>query len=401
MKTLTTLLLLSFTAASIGRAAPPERLSEAEAIKAFKAELQEQAADGRFSGAVLVARAGKPIFQQSYGYADRDRKIRNKIDTKFRFGSMGKMFTAVAVLQLVQAGKIKLEDTVGHYLRNYPNREVAAVTIHQLLTHTGGTGDIFSPEFDAHRTQLKELADYVAFYGNRGLQFTPGSKWDYSNYGYVLLGRIIEVVSGQSYYDYVRNHIFLPAGMNSTDNLPENEHVRDLAVGYTRGGPRMLLPPPGPGQGGPPVLLPPPGSGPGERPQGPLNPPANGPLRSTDGTLPYRGTSAGGGYSTVGDFLKFVNALTTNVLLDAHHTQLLIAGKVDTPRPGTKYAYGFEAETMPDGARIFGHGGGSPGMNGRLSVFPKFGYVVVVLANLDPPAADDLARFIGDRLPAN
>jgi CubicO group peptidase (beta-lactamase class C family) len=165
MQALTSLLLLSLAAAAMGCAASPARLSEAEAIKAFKAELEAQAADGRFSGAILVARAGKPIFQQAYGYADRDRKIRNRIDTKFRIGSMGKMFTAVAVLQLVQDGKIKLDDSIAHYLPDYPNREVTSVTIHHLLTHTGGTGDIFSPDFDAHRTQLKSLADYVALYG--------------------------------------------------------------------------------------------------------------------------------------------------------------------------------------------------------------------------------------------
>jgi CubicO group peptidase (beta-lactamase class C family) len=116
--------------------------------------------------------------------------------------------------------------------------------------------------------------------------------------------------------------------------------------------------------------------------------------------LPYRGTSAGGGYSTVGDFLKFVNALDSHKLLDAEHTELLTTGKVATPRPDIKYAFGFEDQRIPDGVRFFGHGGGSPGMNGRLSIFPTSHYVVVVLANLDPPAADSMARFIGDRLPA-
>ena len=371
-------------------AAPPARVSEGEAITALKAELQKQAGEERFAGAVLIAKAGKPIFQGAYGYADREKKIANTADTKFHFGSMGKMFTAVAVMQLVEAGKIKLDDPVAKYLTDYPNKEVAAVTIHQLLTHTGGTGDIFSPEFDAHREELKELSDYVALYGNRGLQFTPGSRWEYSNYGYVLLGRIIEVTSGESYYDYVRDHIFKPAGMNATDNLPENQHVPDLAAGYTRGGPpRILLPGPGPGPG--------PGAGPGPEQHQP--PRADGPLRPIEGTLPYRGTSAGGGYSTVGDLLKFASALTSDSLLSAHDTEILITGKVSTPRPGTKYAYGFEDQTTPDGVRFFGHGGGAPGINGRLSVFPGSGYVVVVLANLDPPAGDEIARFISDRLP--
>ena len=112
------------------------------------------------------------------------------------------MFTGVAILQLVEAGKLRLEDPISKYLPDYQIKEVAAVTVYQLLTHTGGTGDIFTPEYEAHREELKELSEYVALYGKRGVQFKPGKDWDYSNYGFVLLGRISEVVSGQTYYDY-------------------------------------------------------------------------------------------------------------------------------------------------------------------------------------------------------
>lgn len=307
------------------------------------------------------------------------------------------MFTAVAVLQLVEDGKIALNDPVSKFLPDYPNKGVAAVTIYQLLTHTGGTGDIFGPEFDVNRARLRTLADYIALYGHRDLMFQPGTKWDYSNYGFILLGRVIEVASGETYYEYVRQHIFEPAGMQSTGNEPEDRNVPDLAVGYTtaglhgRGpGPR---PGPGPGPGGP--LL---GPGPGRSPLGPM---PSGPLHSTEGMLPYRGTSAGGGYSTVGDFLKFAVALESHKLLDAHHTDLLTSGKVVTPRPGIKYAFGFEDETTPNGARFYGHGGGSPGMNGRLAIFRRSGYVVIAHANLDPPAADAISQFIDQRLPAN
>jgi CubicO group peptidase (beta-lactamase class C family) len=381
--------------------ATPANHAGGDAIAAVRSELERRAAEDKFSGAVLIAKDGQSAFEAAYGYADRENRITNTVDTKFRFGSMGKMFTGVAVLQLVQAGKIHLEDPIAKYLTDYPNQEVAGVTIYQLLTHTGGTGDIFSPEYEAHREELKELKDYVALYGKRGVQFKPGTDWDYSNYGFVLLGRIIEVVSGQSYYDYVRDHIFKPVGMNSTDNVPEDQNVPDLSVGYTGpGGPGLHLIGPGPG--------PNPGFGPGD--PGPhLVGPApgsedhsigsKGSLRATTGSLPYRGTSAGGGYSTVGDLLKFVNALTSHKLLDAHYIELLITGKVSTRRPRIKYAFGFEDELTRDGVRCFGHGGGSPGMNGRLSVFPGSNYIVVALASLDPPAADDIARFIRDRLP--
>src|SRR5205814_1123559 len=142
---------------------------------------------------------------------DREKKIQDRLNTQFRLGSMNKMFTAVAVLQLVQAGKVKLNDPVGKYLTDYPNKDVATkVTIHHLLTHTGGTGDFFGPEYNAHRLELRTLQDYVALFGKRDLAFAPGSQWSYSNYGFLLLGRVIERVSSTSYYDYVRDHIYKP-----------------------------------------------------------------------------------------------------------------------------------------------------------------------------------------------
>jgi CubicO group peptidase (beta-lactamase class C family) len=154
-------------------------MTEAEALKAFQVYLDRAAAAGRFSGAALVAKNGKPVFTAVYGMADREGKIPNTLHTKFRIGSMNKMFTATAVLQLVQAGKINLSDPLGKYLPDYPNKDLASkVTIHHLLTHTGGTGDFFGPEFDKHRLELRTLQDYVKLYGERGLAFDPGSRWE-------------------------------------------------------------------------------------------------------------------------------------------------------------------------------------------------------------------------------
>jgi hypothetical protein len=118
-------------------------------------------------------------------------------------------------------------------------------------------------------------------------------------------------------------------------------------------------------------------------------------------TLPYRGTSAGGGYSTVEDLLAFANGLESHKLLDVKHVDLLTTGKVKTPRGGSKYAYGFSDEVSADGARCFGHGGGAPGMNGELKICPQSGYVIAVLANMDPQAASNAADFIAARLPKN
>ena len=182
------------------------RMTEADALKALAARADKLAGEDEFSGAVLVAKDDRVLFSHAYGLADRNRRIPNTLRTRFRIGSMNKMFTAVAILQLVEAGKVKLTAPLGNYLPDYPNRDVATkVTIHHLLTHTGGTGDIFGPDFDAHRNELRTLADYVKLYGKRGPEFEPGSRWAYSNYGFLLLGVVIEKVTGQSYYDYVQH----------------------------------------------------------------------------------------------------------------------------------------------------------------------------------------------------
>lgn len=339
---------------------PLPHMTEAELTAALRKALEKDAAAGRFAGAVLVSKGGKLIFAEAYGLADREHKTPDTLKTRFRIGSMNKMFTAVATLQLVQAGKLALNDPLGKYLTDYPNKDVAGkVTIHELLTHTGGTGDIFGPDFEAHRLELRILQDYVKLYGTRAPEFDPGSKWEYSNYGFLLLGVIIEKVSGQSYYDYIREHIYTLAGMTASGSEPEDQPVKDRSIGYTTMGRK-----------------------------GDWHP-------NTD-TLPYRGTSAGGGYSTVEDLAKFANALQENKLLNAHYTELLTTGKPGTP--DNTYAYGFEDRKI-SGTRCFGHGGGAPGMNGGLEICPANGYVVAVLANMDPPVASRMADFITNRLP--
>jgi D-alanyl-D-alanine carboxypeptidase len=334
-------------------------MSESELLAFLRKKLDEDSAAERFFGAVLVAKSDKPIFAQAYGLADREHKVPNTLKTRFRIGSMNKMFTATSVLQLVETGKLGLDDSLGKYLTDYPNKEIAAkVTIRQLLTHTGGTGDIFGPEFEKHRLELRTLQDYVKLYGNRSPQFEPGSRWQYSNYGFILLGAIIEKVSGQTYYDYVREHVYTPADMTSSGSEPEDVTVPDRSIGYTRMGASELHP-------------------------------------NTD-TLPYRGTSAGGGYSTVEDLLKFAKAIEDYKLLNAKFTNMLTTGKVDAD--GGRYAFGFD-DQMINGIRCFGHGGGAPGMNGDLEICPDPGYVVAILANMDPPAANRVSMFITNRLP--
>jgi D-alanyl-D-alanine carboxypeptidase len=331
------------------RAASDEDL--AKKVREHVVEVQGQNA---FSGAILIAHQGKVVLDQAWGLADTAAQIKNTTDTQFCLGSMNKMFTSVAILQLVAQGKLALDKPIATYWPDYPNRDLAArVTIRELLSHTGGTGDIFTPEYEAHRLETRTLADYVRLFGNRAVQFQPGTRMEYSNYGFILLGRIIELVSHEPYESYVREHVFVPAGMLHTDSRPESDHVLGRAIGYTRG--------------------------------------PNGMMPNTS-TMPWRGTSAGGGYSTVGDVLLFAEALRAGNLLGPALLKQATTG--DTAHPD----YGMGFYVLRGGS--YGHGGGAPGINGELHILPHEGYVLVTLANRDPRMASDMVDFITSILPA-
>lgn len=326
-------------------------LSEADTMAALSALADEAAKGDRFSGAILVARNGNILLQKAWGRADREKGTMTSVETRFRVGSMNKMFTAIAVLQLIEAGKLALSDPILKYLPDYPNRDLASkVTVRNLLTHTGGTGDIFGEAFWKNRLSLKEHGDYVKLYGSR--EQLPGGLFGYSNYGYVLLGVLIEKVSGISYYDYVEKNIFAPAGMASTGSLPEVEPVPNRAPSYTR---------------------------------------RQGIWVSNAHMHPWRGTAAGGGYSTVGDLLRFAQALEAGKLLNKE----MVAEATRMQEP--PYGYGF----FPRGSgplRSYGHAGGAPGMNGGLRVYPELGYVIAALSNLDPPSAEQMVDFVAVKM---
>ena len=336
-----------------------QRVSFEEAVRLVDAHAAAEAAADRFSGALLIARGGNVVLEKAWGFADRESRVSNHVETRFRIGSMNKMFTAVATLQLVERRQIELGGFLGNYLTDYPNREVAGtVTIRHLLTHTGGTGDIFGPQFDQHRLQLRTHADYVKLYGERPLRFWPGSRWAYSNYGFVLLGAVIERVSGQSYYDFVRKNVYARAGMARTGSEPESTQVEGLSKGYLR---------------------------------------KENTWASNAGTLPWRGTAAGGGYSTVGDLFRFGKALQEGGLIGRGLLDETVSIQAKAPGPGMGCGYGFIVETGPPPR--FGHGGGAPGMNGELFIYPLNGILVAALSNFDPPAASNVARYFADRMP--
>jgi D-alanyl-D-alanine carboxypeptidase len=281
-----------------------------------------------FSGVVMVARHGAPIFQHAYGFADKAAKTPNQLDTKFNLGSINKVFTRLSIEQLIAAGKLSIDDTIAKVLPGYPNKDVAQkVNVRQLLNMTSGIGDFFGERYDATpKEKLRTLADYLPLFADKPLLFEPGKGQAYSNGGYVVLGLIIEKISGETYYDYVKQHIFAPAGMTDTDSYLTDEQVANRAEGYTK--------------------------------------------KLGDGkewvnnriSRPARGSSAGGGYSTAPDLVKFAEAIAS--------------GKLKSSTPG------------------LGIAGGSPGMNAALEYDPAKGVAIVVLSNYDPPSAERVARQI-------
>lgn len=339
---------------------PYGSLTDAEIISQARARLHALADAGKFSGVMVIQRDGKIVYSDAIGEADRARRIPNTMASRFRIGSMNKMFTAVAILQLVAAGKLQLDTPIGHYLPDYPNKDAAAkVTVRHLLTHTGGTGDFFGPDFEAHRESLRTHEDFVALFGPRALRFEPGTRFEYSNYGFYILGALIDRVSGQDYYHYVHDHVYAPAGMVNTGSEPEDVVVPGRVVGYTQVDGKAWHP--------------------------------------NDATLPYRGASAGGGYTTAGDLLRFADALESHKLLSAENMHLLL-----TPSGihggGESYGFGFAIEREPSGT-CFGHTGGGPGQTAMLSVCPEARYTIVWLSNTDPPGALLLTEYLLHRLP--
>lgn len=338
----------------------PQPISEAALIRQVKAYVGQLVAEEKFSGALLIAKAGQPILTQAFGLASIAHQTPNRIDTKFNLGSMNKMFTAVAIAQLAEQGKLAFNDPIAKHLPDYPNQAVATkVTIHHLLTHTSGLADYFNDKFmEASRARFRTVQDFFPLFVDEPLQFAPGSRWAYSNSNFIVLGAIIEAVSGQAYFDYVREQIYQPAGMINTDAYELDHEIPNLATGYTRA-------------------------------------PGESEWRNNLFEHVIKGGPAGGGYSTVEDLLRFAQALTEHRLLSAESTVLITTGKVAIPhRDDAQYAYGFGVETI-NGYRRFGHSGGFTGINSQLNIYPELGYVVVVMGNYDPPAASRVAERIG------
>lgn len=294
-----------------------------------------------FAGALIIRRGGRMLLARGWGMADPARHKEITLDTPMFLASAGKMFTAVAILQLVEAGKVDLDAPLGRYLTDYPNAEMAKVTIRQLLTHRGGTGDIgiLARDEGANRAKVRTIADIVRLNGERAPAFPPGTKDDYSNYGFIPLGAVIESVTHASYYDYVQDHVFKPARM-SASGFPDKEHLQGVAIGST-------------------TYF-------GAEPA----------RRSAFEILPWRGTSAGGGVASANDMLRFFDATKGGKLLSPAMMRLA------TSAGATRwYGMGFVVNSGKNGS--WGHGGTSYGMDVAAHVFPSVDTNFICLATRD------------------
>jgi CubicO group peptidase (beta-lactamase class C family) len=317
--------------------------TDAEMAAALEQFVSKLAGADLFSGTVLIARDGKVLWSKAYGEANKDFGAPNKLDTKFNLGSMNKMFTSVVIAQLVEEGKLSYEDPLAKFLPSFPTPEAAKkIRIKHLLTHTSGLGSYFNDEFDrSSRARFRTVDDMLTLARNDSLAFEPGTRWSYSNTGMLVLGKVIEVATGQDYFQYVRDHIYRPAGMVNSDAYELDRVNPNLAVGYEK-------------------------------------------VPAPDGSVSFqnnifmhviRGGPAGGGYSTAADLLAFAEAFKSGKLVSRATYELMTAPKPELSSPN--YGYGFQTGS---GSAV-GHSGGFPGISSNLDIFKGTGYVGVVLSN--------------------
>lgn len=311
--------------------------------------LQQYVANRQFNGTVLVAEHGKVIFKKGYGMANMEWNIPNAPDTKFRLGSITKQFTAMLILQLVEKGKLKLNGKITDYLPDYPKANGDKITIHHLLTHTSGIPNYTNvPRFfeTLARTPYTPQV-FTKEFSNLPLDFEPGSKFNYSNSGYFLLGVIIEKVTGKSYADLLKETILTPAQLQDTGYDLFSPILHKRAAGY-------------------------------EKQRGTY---VNAPY--LDMSIPY---AAGSMYSTVEDLYRWDQILYTDKLLSASLKTAMFTPFLGSYEEGFGYAYGWivgktKVGTQKDSLLVIEHGGGINGFNTLISRLPQDKQLVVLLNN--------------------
>lgn len=298
-----------------------------------------------FSGTILVAKGDRLIQKRAYGLASKELDVKNRIDTKFNIASITKTFTAVAILQLYEKGKIDLETPIGEYLKDYPNKKVRnSVTISQLLTHTAGLPNFYVTNFlDKCKFGFEEVKDFVPLFVNDTLLSEPGTEYNYDAAGYVLIGLIIEKVTGSNYYDYLEENIFEKANMPNTSAFGIEKIVENKANGYTFAGDTT---------------------------------------QALKNNIFYLSKASPGGfhYSTVEDLFNFNKALFNHHLISKKTLDLMIEPRVKGYN--THLGYGIDIDQRYDEI-ILGHSGGWYGISGEIIYLPESCYTITILSNVD------------------
>lgn len=346
---------ISLQAVATPKQAP---LTEAAFATEVRATIDRACKGGFFSGAVRVQRQGDVLVEAACGEASKRYHVANNLDTKFNLGSMNKMFTSIAISQLVERGKLKYSDSIDQFVDEtwLPKDITRQITIHHLLSHTSGLGSYFNDKYwNSSRLLYRDVNDYKPLVVGDKLEFKPGEKFSYSNTGMLLLGVVIEKVSGQNYFDFIRANVTGPAGMTSTESYAMDEPVENLATGHTH--------------------------------------PEGQPGKWVENSLLHvlKGGPAGGGYSTVRDLDRFAAALLSGKLVKPETLALHWRDVIKA-----RYGYGFQVTEKP-GNKVVGHSGGFPGLNGQLDIYLDKRVVVAALANQDD-AASMLAGRIGQLL---
>ena len=304
----------------------------------------------QFMGSVLVAQDGKVVLNKGYGFANLEWDVPNTPTSKYRLGSLTKQFTAACILLLEERGKLKIDDPVKKYMPDAP-AAWDKVTIFHLLTHTSGIPSFTGfPDYAASEPFPSTPEKLVARFRDKPLEFQPGEKWNYSNSGYVLLGYLIEKISGQTYSQFVQENIFTPLGMKDSGYDSNSAIIPHRAAGYT------------------PI------------PNGIKN------AGYIDMTIPL---SAGGLYSTTEDLLRWEQGLMGGKLLSPASLQ-----KMTTPFK-QDYAFGIGVHTEK-GHKIIDHNGGIEGFNTILQYYPESKLTIIVLANLNGQAPEAIAAKLAD-----
>jgi CubicO group peptidase (beta-lactamase class C family) len=344
----------------IGPARPPAgisepALSESEALAEIRALVTGLKQKAWFSGAVLVAKGAGVLMTDFAGEANKGDHAPINIDTKFNLGSMNKMFTATAAARLVEAGKLSFDDPISKYIDEtwLPKAVTDAITVRHLITHTSGLGSYFNEVYDrSSRALFRNLDDYKPLIKDDRPAFTPGEKFQYSNTGMFLLGVVIEKVTGEDYFDHIREAIYAPAGMTNSDSYEMDYPVENLAIGYS--------------------------------------PDLKSPYHWQNNLYKHviKGGPAGGGFSTVKDLHRFALALLSGKLISK-----AMRDTMWTDFKGANYGYGFTVVQSPMGKAV-GHSGGFPGINSQLDIYVDAGYIVAAMSNIDN-GASPLANKIG------